>query len=99
MRDLKKIAFAAARARRRRSSPRAGTQALEVIAFGGGGKPQDGQIQTRLAVPRRDAPEFLQEPFAPEIRGRRECRVAQCTRSLACDRNKTHDASHTGTPE
>jgi hypothetical protein len=28
-----------------------------------------------FAFPRREAPEFLQEPFAQENRGRRECRV------------------------
>jgi hypothetical protein len=27
------------------------------------------------AIPRRDAPEFLQKPFAQKNRGRRECRV------------------------
>jgi hypothetical protein len=27
------------------------------------------------AIPRRDAPEFLQKPYAQKNRGRRECRV------------------------
>jgi hypothetical protein len=53
------------------------------------------------AIPRRNSPEFCMYS-CPENRGRRECRVPKCTRSIACKcKNKAHDRRHhrfTGSP-
>jgi hypothetical protein len=48
------------------------------------------------AFPRREAPEFLQKPFAQENRGRRECRVPNAPAASRAKLSEAHERSHHG---
>src|SRR5258708_3189020 len=51
------------------------------------------------AIPRRDAPEVLQKPFAPrDNRGRRECRALNAP-AASCVKKQTHELVTTVTPD